>query len=618
MWFFRDISISYKTLVPPIVMMIALGSVLFFTIRGFDKQEGVIRRVNEIALERSALLNRFILLSERVQSDVFLVSVMRLMGVPDGKVVPVHNQLEEGLSNLGFMYHQILNEWPLDATERETLKQMKAPLDGFRKQARQATDAVFKNPSFGILLVRSAAFPFARFRKLLTRFLDYQKDKIVQAETAAKQTTDTVKTTATAIALFTAFMAILITVWISTRLISRPVRSITNVMGQLADGNLSAEVGDLRRRDEIGAMAKAVEVFRENAIEKQAAEEALRKERDRAQMYLNIAGVMFVVINVEGEVTLINKKGCEILGYDEGEIVGKNWFDNFLYTDDKETVKGVFDQLISGDIEHVEYVEKNILNKNGQSRFIAWHNTILQDEEGNIIGTLSSGEDITEQKEAEKKIKASLEEKDVLLREIHHRVKNNMQVVISLLRLQSEKIKDKQYADMFQESQERIKSMALIHEKLYQSKDLVRIDFNEYIKSLMNGLFRSHGIDPGRIVTKLKVEDVSLGLDHALPCGLIINELVSNSLKYAFPEDRKGEISVTLRSITEDKIELIVSDDGIGIPEDLDFKNTAGSLGLDLVTILAEHQLGGKIELKRAGGTRFSITFTAETVKARI
>ena len=217
-------------------------------------------------------------------------------------------------------------------------------------------------------------------------------------------------------------------------------------------------------------------------------------------------------------------------------------------------------------------------------------------------------QEIIERRWAEDRIAAALKEKEVLLREIHHRVKNNMQVIISLLRLQSDTIKDQQYADMFQESQERIKSMALIHEKLYQSKDLARVDFNEYIKSLLNGLFRSHGIDTGRIVTKLKVEDVSLGLDHAIPCGLIINELVSNSLKYAFPEDRKGEIGVTLRSNTKGEIELWVSDDGIGIPEDLDFRKT-DSLGLDLVTILAEDQLEGKIDLDRTGGTTFRILF---------
>ena len=216
--------------------------------------------------------------------------------------------------------------------------------------------------------------------------------------------------------------------------------------------------------------------------------------------------------------------------------------------------------------------------------------------------------DITERKQAEEKIKASLKEKEVLLREIHHRVKNNMQVIISLLSLQSDNIKDKQSLEMFKESQDRIRSMSLIHEKLYQSEDLANIDFSGYVKDLVNRLFGSYGVNPERIELKIEIEDVSVGLDYAIPCGLIINELVSNSLKYAFPQEGKGEIKIALRSVNEDELELTVSDDGIGIPEDLDFENLE-SLGLDLVKTLAEHNLDAKIELNRAGGTKFHIQF---------
>jgi PAS domain S-box-containing protein len=224
--------------------------------------------------------------------------------------------------------------------------------------------------------------------------------------------------------------------------------------------------------------------------------------------------------------------------------------------------------------------------------------------------------DITERKHAEEQIKASLREKEVLLKEIHHRVKNNMQVISTLLMLQAANIKDKQYADMFKESQVRIRSMALVHEKLYRSEDFANVDFNGYIKSLLNFLFRSYGVDTNKIALKLEVEDVSLGLDTAIPCGLVINELVSNSIKYAFPEDRKGEIRITFRSINEDDLELTVSDDGIGIPEDLDIRNTK-SLGLDLVTILAEDQLDGKIELDRTEGTKYYILLKRQMYKER-
>ena len=228
---------------------------------------------------------------------------------------------------------------------------------------------------------------------------------------------------------------------------------------------------------------------------------------------------------------------------------------------------------------------------------------------------------------AEEEIKASLREKEVLLREIHHRVKNNMQLMVSLLRLQSAEIRGPQYAHMFKESQNRIKSMSLIHEKLYQSKDLANIPFNGYVKSLVNSLFRSYGISSDTISLNLAVEDISLDLENAIPCGMIITELVSNSLKYAFPVcaeatagrpwERAGEIRVALRAVKDKELELTVADDGVGFPEALDFRNT-DSLGLHLVKILAEDQLKGIIELDKTKGTEFRIRYNRKKYNSRI
>ena len=212
-----------------------------------------------------------------------------------------------------------------------------------------------------------------------------------------------------------------------------------------------------------------------------------------------------------------------------------------------------------------------------------------------------------DRKQAEEQIKKSLNEKEVLLREIHHRVKNNMQIISSLLRLQSQTIKDKTYSQLFEESQNRITSMALVHEKLYQSRDLAKIDFNAYIRDMVTGLFQSYGISTDRINLIFDVGDVSLGINSAIPCGLIINELVTNSLKYAFPDGRKGELKITVHEI-DNEIELVISDNGIGIPENIDFRNTE-SLGLKLVSILAERQLRGNLNLDRKTGTEFRIRF---------
>ncbi len=170
---------------------------------------------------------------------------------------------------------------------------------------------------------------------------------------------------------------------------------------------------------------------------------------------------------------------------------------------------------------------------------------------------------------------------------------------------------------MFTESQNRITSMALIHEKLYQSKDFANIDFNEYVKSLLNELFISHGVDTNNIKTKIEIGDVSLDLENAIPCGLIINEVVSNALKYAFPENREGEIRISFRSDNVDKIELIVGDDGVGISEEVDIRNTE-TLGLHLIVRLVEYQLGGEIELNRTKGTEYHIKFKRQLYKKRI
>ena len=223
--------------------------------------------------------------------------------------------------------------------------------------------------------------------------------------------------------------------------------------------------------------------------------------------------------------------------------------------------------------------------------------------------------EIAERKRAEEQIKASLGEKEVLLKEIHHRVKNNLQVVSSMLQLQSRNVKDKETVEIFQESRNRIRSMALAHERLYQSKDLARVDFAKYIRSLASYLGRSYGVNTNVIQLKTNLQDVFLGVDTAIPCGLILNELVSNCLKHAFPDGREGEICIELRSDSDGEFTLVVSDNGIGLPEDLDFRNTE-SLGLQLVNTLV-NQLEGTIELDRRGGTAFEITFTEMKYKER-
>ncbi|GEM_PF-868224 len=219
--------------------------------------------------------------------------------------------------------------------------------------------------------------------------------------------------------------------------------------------------------------------------------------------------------------------------------------------------------------------------------------------------------EIKERIQAEMQVKKSLKEKEVLLKEIHHRVKNNMQVILSLLRLQSSQVTDKNSLEILKSSQNRIRTMALVHEKLYQSEDLANIDFGDYIKSLTTNLFHTYMNSSLKVEVNVKAEKIPIEINYAIPCGLIVNELVTNSLKYAFPPSWKGEgrIDIVLRLIDKEDVELIVQDNGIGIPEDINLRESK-SMGLSLVHILGEDQLGGRIEVERNGGTKFKIRFS--------
>jgi len=216
--------------------------------------------------------------------------------------------------------------------------------------------------------------------------------------------------------------------------------------------------------------------------------------------------------------------------------------------------------------------------------------------------------DISDRKKSEDQLQLSLQEKEILLREVHHRVKNNMQVISGLIELQSSQITDPQTQRLLQESYERIKAMALIHESLYRSKDLARIDFSIYLDKLISYLLSSYGRTRDEISVDIQLQIIQMNMDIAVPCGLIANELISNSLKHGFPGGRHGEISVRLAAAGEKECEFTVSDDGVGFPPDLDFRNMT-SFGLQLINGLATHQMRGTVGLRRENGTTFVIRF---------
>lgn len=226
---------------------------------------------------------------------------------------------------------------------------------------------------------------------------------------------------------------------------------------------------------------------------------------------------------------------------------------------------------------------------------------------------LEAEAEVTARKQAEAQLQNLLAEKEVLLREVHHRVKNNLQAISSLLYLQANAVQEEPVRQLLRESQNRVKSIALIHEKLYQSRDLARLDFGEYLHGLISQLIGTYVSDASMIQLKINVGDIAVDMDQAIPLGIITNELVSNSLKHAFPagrqDGRANEIRVELRAETAEQRVLTISDNGIGLPEMLDLANLP-SLGLQLVSMLVGH-MHGTIESERNGGTVFRIRFVS-------
>lgn len=222
---------------------------------------------------------------------------------------------------------------------------------------------------------------------------------------------------------------------------------------------------------------------------------------------------------------------------------------------------------------------------------------------------------LSELKRAEQQLKASLDEKELLLKEVHHRVKNNLQVISSIFSLQSSYIQEPRIRTLLAESQDRIRSMAMIHEKLYQSTSLAKIDFTDYIHTLVSNLFASYNVSPNLVQFDLNVSDIALNLDAAIPCGLLINELVSNSLKHAFPHNQPGQIQINFSVMPDEKLRLTVRDTGRGLPPDIDL-NHLDSLGLALVRAIA-FQLSGHLEMFNDNGAVFQITFPKPKEKRR-
>ena len=457
-----------------------------------------------------------------------------------------------------------------------------------------------------------------------------------------------------------------------------------------------------------------------------ASERDLRKSKETAERYLNVAAEIIISLDTDGKITLLNDSGHRLLGYKNGELIGKNWFTTCIPEKVRKEIREVFKKLIKGEVENVAFYENSVVTRSGEEKTILWHNTLLTDDDGRVIGTLSSGENITERKQAEEalcverdnlknifeaiedgiyivnqqydiqyvnpvlikdfgpyedrkcyayfhdrddvcpwcknidvfagktvrwewysfknqrtydlidtplknsdgsiskleifrditarkqmeeQLKKSLKEKEILIKEIYHRVKNNLAVVSGLLNIQAADIKDKKAKAAFQETRDRIFSLAAVHSQLYHSENYSNVDYKKYIKKLVSNIFYSSQMS-GHVKLHLDLDDITLPIDKAIPCGLLLNEVVTNALKHAFPGKRKGNLRIISHSLEDKSIEIIVKDDGIGLPESFNIEKTE-TFGLKLIDLMTK-QIEGTLEIKSKKGTEFRIRLSTE------
>jgi len=339
-------------------------------------------------------------------------------------------------------------------------------------------------------------------------------------------------------------------------------------------------------------------VFIRDITTRKKAEKALKQSESKFRDIFETAGEGIACTSLGGKVVEVNKAVEKILGIPSRKIIGKNIVSlakEFLTLNNAKQIVPLMKNIIKGkevDPFEVQYKDK-----------ILEVSSTYNPESKRIIGVV---QDITNRKKIEEKIKKSLEEKEVLLKEIHHRVKNNMQVISSLLNIQARRLKDPKAREIFKATRNRVMSMALVHERLYRSEDLAGIDFNRYIERMSVHLMNYYNELSQNIELKKEVEGIFLDITKAVPLGLITNELLTNALKHAFPKNKKGEIKIKFYKKGK-TYHLTIRDNGIGFPDDLDFKR-ADSMGLDLVNSLTS-QINGNIELDRKKGTAFEITF---------
>ncbi|OPY24788.1 MAG: putative diguanylate cyclase [Methanobacterium sp. PtaU1.Bin242] len=375
------------------------------------------------------------------------------------------------------------------------------------------------------------------------------------------------------------------------------------------DGSIMLAELSFRAVNNPDGSVKFLEGFVTDITQRKNAENMLHESVKEWERTFDAVPDLIAIIDNNYQISRVNQVMAHRFGLQSDEYVGLNCYE-VMHGLNEPHPQCPYRHLQEDGLEHTAELHEDHLDGDFTVSVSPLH-----DYDGEILGCVHVVHDITPRKMRETQIKNSLEEKEMLLKEIHHRVKNNLQIISSLLELQEDYVQEDPTAvNVLNESQNRVLSMALIHETLYQSKDLSRINFSDYLQTLVFNLIDSYGAQK-TITPLIKVDRVLLNIETSVPLGLITSELVSNSLKYAFPND-EGDLSISLKS-HDDELELIISDNGIGFPDDVDFRNVKSSLGLQLVNSLI-HQIDGTIDLDKSKGSKFIIKFREQKYKERL
>lgn len=379
-----------------------------------------------------------------------------------------------------------------------------------------------------------------------------------------------------------------------------------SVANSMTKQELADEVVRLRRQVQRLKKASAKTIHADEEL-KIAITEA-RDERARTEAILAGLGVGVIIQTPDYKVVYENAFQQNMVGIHVGEQCYK------AYENLDEICPGC-PMVLSLKDGGIHKLEREIPTPDGP-RFYDLISSPLKDSTGAIVGGIKVVKELTDIRRAQKEMERAIEEKAALLLEIHHRVKNNMQIISSIIRQQMRHIANTETMTALNDIQDRIRSMALVHDRLFHSKDYESIEMDEYIRELTTHLMQSFNRKAKSVRLLLDVEPVRLSSETAIPCGIILNEAISNAFKYAFPEGNEGTIRVVIKREDWGGLLLSVSDNGIGLPEGFDFRSTA-TVGFDLITILAEQQLRGELQVKSGGGTTISIRFKELEYKKR-